>query len=297
MANRLFYGKILLFGEYSILAGSDAAIIPYRSVKARLGFFRECRQPDIMLQAFHDYLEQDVLCREYVDLQRFQHDIDEGVSLKSDIPMNMGLGSSGAICAAVYSHYGIKEINGTSRLTALFSNMESWFHGKSSGIDPLCIYLDKPLIRRKLEFSAITDDTALRNNRLRPFLINTGNESLTKPLVDHFRDQMENTEFASGFIQDYVPLVNAAVDEWSNGSLSENTLLTLSERQLTLFERMIPADFRKIWQEGLALKTFDLKLCGSGGGGMLLGFAEDIEKVKSTLFEKQGIVIHTDVFR
>jgi len=37
---------------------------------------------------------------------------------------------------------------------------------------------------------------------------------------------------------------------------------------------MVPAMFQNLWKTGLDTKAFYLKLCGSGGGGFLLGFTE-----------------------
>jgi len=46
---------------------------------------------------------------------------------------------------------------------------------------------------------------------------------------------------------------------------------------------MIPMAFHKIWEQGLKTNDYYLKLCGSGGGGYILGFAQDYEKAKNSL--------------
>jgi mevalonate kinase len=46
---------------------------------------------------------------------------------------------------------------------------------------------------------------------------------------------------------------------------------------------MIPQNFHKIWKMGIESNDYFLKLCGSGGGGYILGFSEDFEKAKSVL--------------
>jgi mevalonate kinase len=51
---------------------------------------------------------------------------------------------------------------------------------------------------------------------------------------------------------------------------------------------MIPTDYEKFWKKGLESEDFKLKLCGSGGGGFLLGFASNYDKAKS-YFEKEKI--------
>ena len=46
---------------------------------------------------------------------------------------------------------------------------------------------------------------------------------------------------------------------------------------------MIPSAFHKIWEQGIQTNDYYLKLCGSGGGGYILGFAQDYDKAKVSL--------------
>ena len=52
---------------------------------------------------------------------------------------------------------------------------------------------------------------------------------------------------------------------------------------------MIPEKYEKYWQKGLQGEDFKLKLCGSGGGGFLLGIAKNYDKAKK-YFDKEGVV-------
>jgi len=49
------------------------------------------------------------------------------------------------------------------------------------------------------------------------------------------------------------------------------------------FKPMIPSDFHDLWKKGIDSESYFLKLCGSGGGGYILGFAPDIDKAKNDL--------------
>ena len=49
------------------------------------------------------------------------------------------------------------------------------------------------------------------------------------------------------------------------------------------FKPMIPEKFHGIWQHGIESNDYYLKLCGSGGGGYILGFTQDFEKAKKSL--------------
>jgi len=46
---------------------------------------------------------------------------------------------------------------------------------------------------------------------------------------------------------------------------------------------MIPSAFHQVWEQGLRTNEYYLKLCGSGGGGYILGFTEDYEKALKSL--------------
>ena len=72
----------------------------------------------------------------------------------SSIPQGYGVGSSGALVAAIYDKYATDKITVLENLTRekllklkiIFSKMESFFHGKSSGLDPLNSYLSLPIL-------------------------------------------------------------------------------------------------------------------------------------------------------
>ena len=48
---------------------------------------------------------------------------------------------------------------------------------------------------------------------------------------------------------------------------------------------MIPNKFDLIWKKGLNSNEYYLKLCGSGGGGYILGFSLNLDKVKEQLLD------------
>ena len=56
---------------------------------------------------------------------------------------------------------------------------------------------------------------------------------------------------------------------------------------------MVPEQLKDLWIKGLENEKFFLKLCGSGGGGMMLGYTDDFEATQK-LVTKFNI---TPVFR
>ena len=295
---REFHGKIMLFGEYSIMEGSPAAVIPYPEVNARLKFplhepDGEAIQSNHSLQSMTDYLHQNPEKSNSLDLRELESDLAAGLYMESNIPQNRGLGSSGAICAALFDAYTSENNKNLTHgeLRSRMADLESYFHGTSSGVDPLCIYLNEHVIINKDKYYLPDDAWQTGKNKLRPFLVDTGKASQTKPLVQHFHDQMKHELFAGKFLQQYNPLVEQAVHQWKNGELEEKTLIALSEAQMEFLTAMIPEKELNIWNYGISSRLFTLKLCGSGGGGMILGFTEDPDATEICLREKFGIRI------
>ena len=78
---------------------------------------------------------------------------------------------------------------------------------------------------------------------------------------------------------------DACIDDFLHGdakSLFKN-VKRLSKVVLKHFKPMIPNTFHQLWKHGIETNDYYLKLCGSGGGGYILGFTEDFEKAKKTL--------------
>ncbi|MBN2236987.1 MAG: hypothetical protein JW729_05475, partial [Bacteroidales bacterium] len=151
--SEVFYGKILLFGEYSVIFNSMALTIPYTHFKGQLSFisnykytdFEWAKESNISILEFSDYLEKlaeegELLCS--INIKRLKADIARGLYFESTIPQGYGVGSSGALVAAIYDEYAEEKIQsdrnlskkGIFKLKSIFAQMESYFHGKSSGL-------------------------------------------------------------------------------------------------------------------------------------------------------------------
>jgi mevalonate kinase len=235
-----------------------------------------------------------------MDLQRFGEDIRNGLCFDSSIPQGFGVGSSGAVCAAVYDHFCNNKIKLDSKnwerdiliLKNQFVQMESFFHGISSGLDPLNCYLHQPLHivgKDKIRPAEIVSPVDLDI-----FLVNTGSTGKTGPLVNLFFDKLRNHRFYKKFSSGFMTSNDKCILHYLNGEtekLYEN-LADLSAHTLGLFDQMIPAGFKGLWQEGLDNGDYLLKLCGSGGGGFLLGFTRNLEKVQQILTERGLDMIH-----
>ena len=111
-------------------------------------------------------------------------------------------------------------------------------------------------------------------------MIDTRIKSPTAPLVEHFRELRNNKSYLEKFNNEYVPLISKCMSNLIDKDDMDffNNLLSLSLLQTELLSHTIPADFRKYFLTDINKEGFQVKLCGAGGGGYLLGFAKDIEK-------------------
>jgi mevalonate kinase len=66
----------------------------------------------------------------------------------------------------------------------------------------------------------------------------------------------------------------------------------LSMVVLNNFKPMIPEQFHAIWQKGIDTNDYYLKLCGSGGGGYILGFTQDMERARLSLKDYKLEVVY-----
>ncbi len=331
-----FHAKVLLFGEYSLIVGSQALTIPFRKFSGSLHGFPGNRSDGVQgkvsepddgsglnvsgnatisseetitemakvqasgksLQAYCDYLinqPANIVFSEgaasgsnpvasfldILDLEAFKEDLGSGMYFKSDIPEGYGLGSSGALVAAVYDHYAYEKISPSTaydfeRLKSILAAMESRFHGTSSGVDPLSCYLNTGLqmdTGKRQTFKTITAFHPIAGTF---FLVDSGSIRKTGPLVQAFLEKTKSLGFRRFLSKQYVPVNNACISAVIDGdevSLEKNMRL-ISELQIQHFLEMIPPGLYDIWKHGLISGAYVLKLCGSGGGGFLLGYTK-----------------------
>ncbi|MDN3708171.1 mevalonate kinase [Myroides ceti] len=310
MKGPLFYSKILLFGEYGIIKDSKGLSIPYNfyngALKTEENLSDQALKSNESLKRFAVYLkEMQVSDPELVtfDLEKLQTDIENGLYFDSSIPQGYGVGSSGALVAAIYDQYANNKITVLENLTrekllqlkAIFGKMESFFHGTSSGLDPLNSYLSLPiLINSKDNIEPTGIPSQKEGGTGAVFLIDSEIIGETAPMVNIFMDNLKNEGFRSMMKSQFTKYTDACVESFLKGdfkSLFSNTK-QLSKVVLNNFKPMIPEKFHNVWQEGIESNDYYLKLCGSGGGGYILGFAPDFEKAKQSLKDYKLEVVY-----
>ncbi|MBK9292188.1 MAG: hypothetical protein IPM52_11260 [Bacteroidetes bacterium] len=277
-AGRIFHGKLLLFGEYTVVLGDQALVVPSTEVSGRWSFAHLMADKALAahsnqaLRSYVNWLRQQAEAR-IIDLDRFASDIEAGLAFDSDIPNGYGVGSSGALVAALFDGYRCVEVpENLSELRVMLGKLENYFHGNSSGLDPLACYVGKPLKINDREIEIIPHCPV--PPQLRLHLHDTGITSPTGPLVEYFREQMKTYSFYKKIDRQLIPANHKAIAAWINGDTDTvwMALREISAFQLRHFRPMIPENIRQMWQDSLAGERQCLKLCGSGGGGYVMVF-------------------------
>lgn len=307
MRGPLFYSKILLFGEYGIIKDSKGLSIPYNFYKGALIIPEQQTQQTIesngQLRGFCDYLSKNQTeALSSFDLDQMNSDLDKGMYFDSSIPQGYGVGSSGALVAAIYDRYALDKITVLENLTrdkllalkAVFAQMESFFHGKSSGLDPLNSYLSLPILINSQEHIEPAGIPSQSNSGGGVFLLDSGMTGETAPMVQLFMEKMKYEGFRSMLKNEFVRYTDQCVEDFLNGDVSSlfGNIKRLSKVVLDHFQPMIPKQFHQLWQLGLDTNAYYLKLCGSGGGGYMLGFTQDLAKAKSVLKDYKLEVVY-----
>ncbi len=297
MRGPLFYAKILLFGEYGIIKDSKGLAIPYSTYNGALKKAEKLndkqRKSNDNLRKFFHYLKSAADRPVAFRWEEFSKDIDEGMYFDSSIPQGYGVGSSGALVAAIYDEYAQNKITVLENLTrdrllelkAIFAFMESFFHGTSSGLDPLNSYLSIPILINSKSDIETTGIPSQKEGKGAVFLIDSEQVGETAPMVEIFMEKMKNEGFRRMISEEFAIYTDACIQDFLQGDVKSlfKNVKQLSKVVLHNFKPMIPQGFHQIWQHGLENNDYYLKLCGSGGGGYFIGFTEDFEKTQAIL--------------
>ncbi len=298
-----FNSKVLLFGEYSALYNSMALVMPYDRFSGQLTFAngdvsnKFAFRSNEFLKKFSTFIASHVDENFALEVKQFEWEIENGLFFNSNIPQGYGLGSSGALVVAIFLRYLKKakelkdELKGLTlgtaqKLKMSLGQMESFFHGTSSGLDPLSIILNKPILYKSAE-EVLPVSIPGRNEKGKNviFLLNTGIPRQTSVMMKEFRNFCDDLEFRNKIHDELVHYTNESIYsflEEKPASLYKN-LNKLIQFQLREMEYFIPSSFQKIVREGIKNGDYFLKICGAGGGGFMLGFTDNWQKTNEDL--------------
>lgn len=287
--SKLFYPKILLFGEYSVILGGRALAIPYGAYEGELivpaqMFHSESNRE---LKTFFQYLKSADRFSDYTDyfdFSGFQFELNQGLYFHSNIPQGYGVGSSGAVTASIIDRYMDKDYVASLSLKDLkkcMGIMESHFHGKSSGLDPLVSFYNHSIMFTKDQIDFYDVPRSHPKGEVVIFLVDTGRSRRTEALVNLFIEKLKNPIFAKACSEELIPYNERCIKSFNSQNILElfQDFYQISSFEYRELHPMIPKVYLEKWERGLKNKKTLLKLCGAGGGGFLLGITQNFSEL------------------
>jgi mevalonate kinase len=298
-----FNSKILLFGEYTVLHNSMALVVPCDLYSGRLDFYEKAPNKKFALQSneylkkFSGFIASHMDENFVLEVKMLEKELESGLFFQSNIPQGYGLGSSGALVVAIFLRYlkkakSVKDdfkvvtYHKMQVLKNALAKLESFFHGVSSGLDPLSIILNEPLLYKSatdIETTALPQKKEDGKNVV--FLLNTHIARNTSELMKKFDSLRTDQSFQTKLKEELVWYNNNAIDQFLKNDVDalHNNLFNISSFQLSEMHEFIPQNLHSTVEAGLENGDYLLKLCGAGGGGFMLGFTRDWKKTSESL--------------
>ena len=173
-------------------------------------------------------------------------------------------------------------------LKKFLGDMENCFHGSSSGLDPLQCYLGKPFVLTEDKKIEILDNDFVPDG-IHIFLIDSNIKSETRALVNYYKEQREDPRYLKAFNELYYPFVGRCINSLVSGDIDQffDDLAHLSYYQTIMLRPMITDNMLPLFPLKRNDVHFQIKICGSGGGGFFLGFADDVDATNEFMEEKK----------
>lgn len=285
MNKKIYSSKLLFIGEYTVLMGGKALATPLTLYSGQWSFGDEQGFHQRDLKEFSHYLQQTDIF-DFVDAQSFGASLSKGIYFDSNIPEGYGMGSSGALCAALLDSFGHNY--GDDNLVQLkekLGRLESYFHESSSGFDPLISFVNQPIL---VHSSARMEKVEVKLPSVEQgyiFLVDTGNSRKTGPLVHWFTEAIRDKNFENAVRKRWIPATDRAIEGLLEGDFEKlkEAWLAISHFQFTELKNLITPEFKEVEREQ---DGWALKLCGAGGGGFMLGLCWDEAKTKDYFSNK-----------
>ncbi len=267
-----FPGKLLLAGEFTVLTGAAALAIPLPRISGHWNFSEDSIDPRLVelipyLKSLH-FLDHPVLEKEILS----------GITFESNIPQGYGLGSSGALSAAILHRYHRNDLR-QKEVQKMLALIEQYFHGTSSGFDPLISFTRQA--HRMKEGKAYPMASLMEPNHssiLNSFYLIDSNVArgdissmdwyYDSMLVPSFQSTIKLLEKLNGL------LIESIVNKDQN--YFRLVMKDISQLQLELFRPLIVDTLVSSWEDGLRSDQYYLKLCGKGGGGYYLAWSPNV---------------------
>jgi mevalonate kinase len=266
---RGFPAKVLIAGEYSVLTGGEAFACPLNSYEA---YWATTSEVDPRLESLIPFIHE----LDFLDSDLFEREVFSGYYIKSEIPMGKGIGSSGAVAAAFYHRYSFTQAESIHEIRAKLALIESAFHGKSSGMDPLISYSRRPILKKGDTFQIIENDLAANTEFQKIYLLDSTIARNSISPIEWYFGELKNSAFFE-FSHQLEIANQALIQNLLSGNSIRPYFHTISALQWDFMRPLIVPTLQAFWQKGLRSQEYFLKICGKGTGGYYLLYSDPID--------------------
>lgn len=285
MATASAPGKIILFGEHSVVYGRPALAVPVTQVQATVNVIASSRPgiwidaPDISLSSDLNSLSPDhplaAVVREVFSSLGTSQDLPITVHISSTIPVAAGLGSGAAVSVAIIR--ALSAFLGKSlpkeEISALAYEVEKLHHGTPSGIDNSVITYVRPvyfIMGQPIETFHVGS----------PFTIVVGDTGIIAPTKESVGDvrrlwQAEPARWENVFDK-VAEIVLKARQAIEIGNIS--TLGPLMDANHALLKQLTVSspELDRLVEAARQSGALGAKLSGGGRGGNMIALADEV---------------------
>jgi mevalonate kinase len=275
------HGKWILAGEHAVLRGHSALVFPVLSTTLTLTY--DPSSPELNADFFGDsgtdlhLLFWSVIEQGVQLLGKSINALQGHFSLKSNIPVGVGLGASAALCMAIARWFVAQHFLLEPELQSFASQLEHLFHGKSSGLDIAGVAASQGI-----EFTQGQSFPLRQTWNPQWYLSSCGQIGITSHCINQVQLLWEKDPALAGQIdQEMAESVHQA-----RNALEENTANSLNAlahainraancfRQWGLVSESLDQHMLMLKEAG----ALAVKPTGSGGGGFVISLWEQAER-------------------
>ncbi|WP_073508054.1 mevalonate kinase [Streptobacillus notomytis] len=253
------YGKVILFGEHSVVYGKNAIALPLKSIKveANINF------KYIFESEYIRFIKNNIIKK---------CDIKDEIYIKinSSIPSSRGLGSSTALAVAIADAFKKKYNISDEILENIIFESDKFAHGNPSGIDMAVIMNNKKVLFNKKE--GIRDIAFKLNAKL--VIADSGIKGNTKDAVSMIA---KNYTEMREYIENLGNITDRVIIALKNSDLKLlGDLMNLSQNNLKLMKLSndVIDNLINVAKEN----SLGAKITGAGLGGCIISLVENEKK-------------------
>jgi mevalonate kinase len=300
-------GKVILFGEHSVVYGQPAIAVPVTQVKATAKV--KAAPPGSGLTIFASDINERIALAEAaqnnplaaaarITLAHLSAaEPDATLTIRSTIPIASGMGSGAAVSTVLVRALAkfLKQPLEPSEVSALVYKVEKIHHGTPSGIDNAVVAYEKPIYferERPIQWLTVGEPFTL-------LIADTGKPSPTKKIVGRVRRSREHEPARYDALFDQMgDIAKEGRNAIENGDIEALGPL-MDENHELLIELGVSSSYLDELVETARLTgALGAKLSGAGQGGNIIALVEDdfAEEVTEALKDADAAqVIQTKV--